>query len=173
MLSWHPALGRYRSTALNPLLLFSGYVLLVGADYLSMGLTGFGILADVHLSPSEGTLSVLQVRCIAMVSAALFGFAFALFTSRQFGASSERSKGPPKSGVRMFATIAYLLILGMWVFFLLQYTKNGLSLEDAAELRNASSWDSSLFLATLLLVPGLAYMLPRQSFRVVLPVTLL
>jgi hypothetical protein len=169
-LSWHPTLGRFRTSALNPLLLFAAYIVLVAGDFASMNLTGSGQLANHQLSTTSGVMTFLELKYIAMLIAALSGMTFSLFVRGRIRIRNERPAPGSRANVQAFATVLYLAILGSWLFFLLQYTTNGLSLADAAELRNASSWDSSLFLVTLLLVPSLSYMLPRQSFKVVLPV---
>ena len=56
-LSWHPALGRYRTSALNPLLLIAAYIVLIAGDFASIAWTGSGLLANRVLSTTSGTLS--------------------------------------------------------------------------------------------------------------------
>ena len=169
-LSWHPALGRYRTSALNPLLLIAAYIVLIAGDFASIAWTGSGLLANRVLSTTRGTLSLLELKYVAMLIAALSGMTFALFLRTRMrdeaGAPAQRAR----ANVRVFATVAYFVVLASWLFFLLQYTTDGLKLDQIAELRSVSAWDSSLFLATLMLVPGLSYFLPRQSFKVVLPI---
>jgi hypothetical protein len=169
LLSWHRALGEFRKSALNPLLLVALIVFLAGADFASMAATGHGELAKFSLSTTNSNLLVHEVKYVILLLTTLSGVATAFYVA----ASVKRVDKPvARADTRVFATLLYLFALSGWIWSLLDLGVNFGSISDSVAVKLASTQALSLFVFSILLLPGLTYALPRQPLRVAVPLVL-
>lgn len=170
LLSWHPALGAFRHSALNPLLIFTAYVVLVAGDYMSITLNGHGELAQSSIVASRSLLMALQFKQATMMLVILLAFALAFSVLLK---SPRHIRKPTKSNTGKVAVIIYLAILFSWFAALLGLGVKVDSLADTIAVKNASTWAAPLFILSMLLVPALTYALVRKPLRVAVPLVIL
>jgi hypothetical protein len=167
LLSWHRALGGFRTSALNPLLLLATVVLLTGADFAHLIVTGRGQLAQNWVSASPATLVTLQLKYVCMLVAALGGIA----TAFQLTSAVKRAEKPlVRADIRFVAMAIYLIILAGWTLALLSLGVDVRSLADTVTIKAESTGVGPLFIFSILLLPALTYALARQPLRLVVPV---
>ena len=168
-LSWHPSLGVFRKSALNPMLLFAVYIVLVAGDYASMNINGSGVLAQHRVSAAPGTLFVLELKYVCMLIAALAGIA----TMFQMTPASIPSNRPVRRmDLRLVWSLSYLFVLVGWYVAVMSLGVDISSLSDTIEVKSQTSKSISLFVLSMMLLPAFTYMLPRQSYKVVIPLVL-
>ena len=170
MLSWHSALGALRNTAINPLLLFAVIILVAAADFASMAVTGRGELAQNNVSTTASVLVGLEVKYVCLLVAALCGIGVAFFLATA-GKPSERRVAT--ADIRLFTVTLYLGVLAGWVISLLNLGVDVTSLADTVAVKLESTTAVSLFIFSMLLLPGLTYALAKMPLRVALPLVVI
>lgn len=169
LLSHHRALGDYRDSALNPMLLVAAYIALVAGDYASISTTGRGMIAQSSITASSDLLFSLQLKHSAMVLAVLAGMALAFTAIKR---SSAPTRKYPQGNIRLLSTMLYIAILFGWYISIRSLGVDIESLSDSNAVKSAAIGATSLFIFSMLLLPGLIYALMKQRIGVAIPLVI-
>lgn len=169
ILSNHRALGPMRNSALNPLLLIAFFVFLAGVDFVSFAAQGYGILGSHVILPPPGAKFVMLVTKYAgMLLAFLSGIAVV------FALTGRPRQGVMKQPIDMrgFLVAAHLVILLTWFVLISANADNFFSYVSATRTHLTRVDDPFVYATGILLLPAMCYALPKQSYKIAVPLVL-
>ena len=170
ILSHHRALGSMRDSALNPMLLMAFFIALAGVDFASFSAQGYGNLGGhVIPSPGPGKFLILAIKYAGMLLTLLAGVAAVL---AYYGPGKDRILARKPLDMRRFLVGLHLAILMTWFYRVSASSSDFFSVASAAQTHLTRLDDPVVYATAILLLPAMCYALPKQSFKVAIPLVL-